>query len=306
MSNLEVTYEYPDAAASKRLAALVGIDDIKTRLHKGLALALNHSPILEWSKKHHKKEIAALNSVLTRPPLFILAGDVGVGKTALAESIGEAVARSENIGIYLYRMSLASRGGGLVGEMTTLITSSFNEISQAASKFKSAVGKPRAACILFIDEADALVQARDGDQMHHEDRAGVNAVIRGIDDISAKKLPVAVIMCTNRLSAIDPAIQRRAADIIIFTRPGAEQLAKIFHDVFHDIGFSTSEMQQLAQAALPSQSRPTSFTYSDLTQRYVPRVILESYPDKPITFKRALDILKELKPTPNFKDVANG
>lgn len=306
MSNLEVTYEYPDPEASRRYAALVGIDGIKVRLQKGLSLAINQTSIIEWSQRHHKKQIAALGPLLSRPPLFILAGDVGVGKTALAESIGDVIARSEKISVYLYRMSLSSRGSGLVGEMTKLVTSAFDEVSQAATKFKSTSGKPKAACILFIDEADALVQARDADQMHHEDRAGVNAVIRGIDDVSAKKLPVAVIMCTNRLSSIDPAIQRRASDIILFSRPGQAQLEKIFHESFQDVGFSQPEIRQLVEEALPSKTRTAAFTFSDLTQRYLPQVILESYPDKPVTFKNALDILRQLEPTPSFKDAANG
>lgn len=306
MSHLEVTYQYPDPDAAKRLASLVGIDNIKMRLQKGLSLSINPASIIEWSKKHHKKEISALSPVLSRPPLFILAGDVGVGKTALAESVGDAVARSENIGIYLYRLSLSSRGAGLVGEMTQLITSAFQEVSNTATKYRTTNAKPKSACILFIDEADALVQARDGDQMHHEDRAGVNAVIRGIDDISTKKLPVVIIMCTNRLSCIDPAIQRRASDIIMFSRPEAQQLEKIFHDSFHDVGFNAEEIQQLVQAALLSGTRTVPFTFSDLTQRYLPRVILESYPDKAISFKHALEVLKEMKPTPIFKDAANG
>ena len=55
--------------------------------------------------------------------------------------------------------------------------------------------------------------------MHHEDRAGVNAFIRGVDRLSNGQLPAAVIMCTNRLGALDPAVKRRAADILTFARP---------------------------------------------------------------------------------------
>jgi AAA+ superfamily predicted ATPase len=68
----------------------------------------------------------------------------------------------------------------------------------------------RGAVILLVDEADALAQSREAAQMRHEDRAGVNAFIRGVDRIG-NGLPAAVIMCTNRLSALDPAVRRRAA-----------------------------------------------------------------------------------------------
>ncbi len=72
---------------------------------------------------------------------------------------------------------------------------------------------------MLIDEGDALTQSREATQMHHEDRAGVNAFIRGVDRLAEQHLPVVVILCTNRLSSIDPAVQRRAADIFRFVRP---------------------------------------------------------------------------------------
>lgn len=71
--------------------------------------------------------------------------------------------------------------------------------------------------LLLIDEADALAQSRENAQMHHEDRAGVNAFICGIAN---QKLPAAVLMCTNRLKALDPAVQRRAAEVLTFWSAG--------------------------------------------------------------------------------------
>ena len=73
--------------------------------------------------------------------------------------------------------------------------------------------------VLVIDEADALAQSREMAQMHHEDRAGVNALIRGIDELAGRRLPIAVVLCTNRPDAIDPAVRRRAAEIFRFERP---------------------------------------------------------------------------------------
>jgi AAA+ superfamily predicted ATPase len=63
--------------------------------------------------------------------------------------------------------------------------------------------------------------------MHHEDRAGVNALIRGIDGMRTDRLPVLTILCTNRLDAIDPAVQRRAAAVEMFERPGQAQRAAL-------------------------------------------------------------------------------
>jgi DNA replication protein DnaC len=126
--------------------------------------------------------------VLRRPPLIVLAGDVGSGKTELAETIGDAVARKEKIEITLYPLSLSSRGQGRVGEMTQLLSAAFDYTVEAATKLKGSTGRSRGAIILLVDEADALAQSRESAQMHHEDRAGVNAFIRGIDCLANGQL----------------------------------------------------------------------------------------------------------------------
>ncbi|MGB3388704.1 MAG: AAA family ATPase, partial [Pseudaminobacter sp.] len=164
-----------------------------------------------------------MTTVLRRPPLVVLAGDVGSGKTELAETVGDAVARQEDIDLTLLPLSLSTRGQGRVGEMTQLISAAFDYAIAEASKLKGAGGKARGGIILLVDEADALAQSRENAQMHHEDRAGVNAFIRGIDRVANAALPAAVVMCTNRLGALDPAVKRRAADILTFARPDAAQ-----------------------------------------------------------------------------------
>lgn len=184
--------------------------------------------------------------------------------------------------------------------ITTSNSTSFT-VTQA-SKFKSVSGSARGGVILLVDEADALAQSRESEQMHHEDRAGVNAFIRGIDRLASGKLPVAVIMCTNRLNALDPAVRRRAADILVFSRPNEAQRMEIFNRNFKDIGFSTTEIKALADATGESAARKYGFTYSDLTQRLIPTVILDAYPSSSIKAARAIEIVKTLTPTPPFND----
>ena len=121
---------------------------------------------------------------------------------------------------------LRARGSGAVGEMTTLISEAFRYLRSHSSK-KNSAGKKGSSTILLIDEADALAQSRELAQMHHEDRAGVNALIRGIDDIAGDRLACLTIMCTNRLSALDPAIQRRAAAVFQFERPNLEMRQRL-------------------------------------------------------------------------------
>src|SRR5579863_4841362 len=94
--------EYPSADARRRLTSLVGIDDQRDRLAKGLRLMLDPDSLSAWSKSHHLEGLSILQNFRERPPLFILAGDVGTGKTMLAESIGDTVARDSNIHLTLY------------------------------------------------------------------------------------------------------------------------------------------------------------------------------------------------------------
>src|SRR6185437_12198531 len=206
--------EFPDVTARKRFARLVGLDDAKTRLVKLLACLVNPAGPREWAAKHHRGSATLLDYLDRRPPLVVLAGDVGTGKTELAETVGDAVARQESIDVSLYPLSLATRGSGKVGEMTRLLAAAFDEVFEAGKRLHRAEGRRAGGgIILLIDEADALTQSREASAMHHEDRAGVNAFIRGIDRLSNQGLPVAVIMATNRLAAIDPAVRRRAAEI---------------------------------------------------------------------------------------------
>ncbi len=114
--------------------------------------------------------------------------------------------------------------------------------------------------------------------MHHEDRAGVNAFIRGIDRLASGDLPAAVLMCTNRLNALDPAVRRRAADILVFDRPDEVQRLELLHRRLGDAGFSKADLQALVAATGEQVKRPYGFTYSDLTQRLLPAIVLDAYP----------------------------
>jgi SpoVK/Ycf46/Vps4 family AAA+-type ATPase len=100
-------------------------------------------------------------------------GDVGTGKTALAESVGDSVARQEHIDVTLYPLSLATRGSGKVGEITQLLSAAFDAVLRAAEKLRRPGGKAAGGIIFLVDEADAVTQSREAAQMHHEDRAGV-------------------------------------------------------------------------------------------------------------------------------------
>ncbi|MDT8429407.1 MAG: AAA family ATPase [Pseudomonadales bacterium] len=291
---------YPDFEPKERLAALVGLDDQIERLQKILGLLINPAGLKAWGKKYHPEANQLLDTVLRRPPLVVLAGDVGSGKSALAESIGDAVARQENIEITLFPMSLSTRGQGRVGEMTQLVSAAFDYTIEAAQKLVSKDGSTRGGVVLLIDEADALAQSREADQMHHEDRAGVNAFIRGIDRIATQKLPAAIIMCTNRVGALDPAIKRRAADILTFVRPSDEQRGNILSRSLLPLGLTQQDISKLVSLTGPNAEREYGFTFSDITQRLLPSIVLDAYPEQAITADQAVRAAAKIVPTAPF------
>lgn len=234
--------------------------------------------------------------------MIVLAGDVGSGKTELAETIGDAVARQENIEVTLFPLSLSTRGQGRVGEMTQLVSSAFDYTVAEARKLKGDTSRAKGAVILLVDEADALAQSRESSQMHHEDKAGVNAFIRGIDRISNGRLPAAIIMCTNRISALDPAIKRRAADILTFERPNKVQRLAVLSEPLSQLGFDQMQIERLIDETGENDQRSYGFTFSDLTQRLLPTIILDAYPDKQVKPDRVFDIIQTITPTIPFQE----
>lgn len=294
--------DFPNPAAARRFASLVGLDEIKERLLKEARLLLDPESLNNWSGKYHRQRIRIVDLFRDRPPLFIFAGDVGTGKTVLAETFGDAVARETDIAVTLFALSLNARGTGAVGEMTSLLSAAFAEVKQAAKRAAGRGTKRNSGIVLLVDEADTLAQSRELGQMHHEDRAGVNALIRGVDDLAADNLPVMVIMCTNRVEALDPAVRRRAAVTFNFNRPNEAQRTAFLKPVLEELGFSSQQIHSLVIATGPRHGRSYGYTYSDLAQRFLPGLLLAAYPLNAITFDLAKEVVEQHPPTPPFKD----
>jgi AAA+ superfamily predicted ATPase len=128
----------------------------------------------------------------------------------------------------------------------------------------------------------------------------VKKFIGGVDQMAQKRLPLAVILCTNRLAAIDPAVRRRAADVFEFGRPNVEQRRAVLREPLQEIGFSTQEIDAVVQMTGASTPGEIGFAFSDLTQRLIPTLVLDAYPDRSITFSRAVELIRQMRPTPPF------
>lgn len=296
---------YPDVDYQERLSKLVGLDNHKQRLTKIMGLLVNPFGLENWAKRYHPNANSLLSIVLRRPPLIVLEGDVGAGKSELAETIGDAVARQERIEITLFPLSLSTRGQGRVGEMTQLLSTAFNYAITEAKKLKANSGRARGAIILLVDEADALAQTREAAQMHHEDKAGVNAFIRGVDQIGNGQLPIAVIMCTNRIGTLDPAIKRRAADILTFGRPSDTERHAILVTPLKQLGFPSQHIADIVALTGPTNGRSFGFTFSDILQRLLPAIVLDAYPNHAINPAQAVEIVRKIAPTPPFQEGAS-
>jgi len=291
---------FPDHDAQVRFEALVGVEEVKQRLVSEALILLDHQLVNTWSERYHGDVIRAVKELLARPPLIIVAGDVGTGKTELAETFVDAVARRMRVEGKLYALSLAARGEGAVGQMSTLIGSAFKTVAEEAhTGYRT--GKPSRISVLLVDEGDALAQSRELTQMHHEDRAGVNALIKGIDHLRRHNLPVLVVLCTNRLSALDPAVKRRAAYTVTLQRPNDAQRRLLLVELLEGVALNDDELNHLVGLTGPIDTCDYGYTYSDLRQRLIPEaVIMGVTHNVPLSYQVLVEAVKRVAPTRPF------
>ncbi len=48
--------------------------------------------------------------------------------------------------------------------------------------------------------------------------------------------------------------------------------------------------------------RVYGYTYSDITQKILPALVLEAFPDSEITYKKIVELLNRVSPTPPFNE----
>lgn len=284
----------PDSDITARAKGLLGFESLYRRVSKQLQLLINLDQVEAWSKTHHGKRLALVEALRDQYPFAIFYGDVGTGKSAMAEAIGNRIAKdSKTEDSMLFKLSNRVRGKGSVGEMGTLISEAFAEI-------KKSIGKDRRA-ILVIDEGDSLAATRAQDQSHHEDKVAVNTLIQAIDELRASKGRIFTILCTNRMSALDPAIQRRAAVVEHFRRPDAGQRKELFEMDLGDLGFTAAQIASLVALTGASGTKP-SWTYSDIRTRLYPAAVALAFPDTALTFAHLEQALLVTSPSPTLAD----
>lgn len=286
------TIDLPNTSIKERTENLIGFEAKFQRIYGNLKLLLDQEGLINWSKKHHKKELPVINQLTERYPLIILAGDAGTGKTVSAESIADRMVRELKKEGFFLKLSTRVRGEGLHGQMGNLVNDAFAELKRQA-------GKNRLA-FLLIDEADAIATSRSTMQMHQEEKAAVNTLIQKIDEIRELKGRAVVFMLTNRLHFIDEAIVRRAAVILEFERPNEQERKELFEKSLDGIEFSKNQLQELADLTSPEQNEDIGHSFSDIRLKILPEAIATCYPDSPLTFETLCETIRNIKPSPKI------
>jgi SpoVK/Ycf46/Vps4 family AAA+-type ATPase len=291
----ELELPLPDAGLHEIGMRLIGFEKRYQQLGRAFEMLLDPASADAWARKHHGPDLPIVKVLGERYPLVILHGDVGTGKTAFAEAAADRLCRSPRREGTLMKLSTRVRGVGKVGELSHLINEAFAAVEVA-------VGRERAA-ILIIDEADSLAASRGGSQSHHEDKVGVNTLIQKIDDIRRLDGRLLVFLCTNRLAAIDPALQRRAGYKEEFQRPDPEQRRALLEHDLEGVGVSSADIESLVKLTAARDSAP-GFTFSDLRTRLIPVAVQRAFPDRPLSGSDLIKTAEDMTPSPSFDQSA--
>lgn len=283
-------YRHPNKNYERQYQQLIGIEKQKDKLLNTLELLFDHQKISNWVSKHHKQGLDLSSQLFGGAPLIILSGDVGCGKTALAQSIATPLAKRLEEKITVFETPSDIRGGGLVGEISNRITAAFDQVKRKLGE--EGIG------LLIIDEADDIATSRAENHAHHEDRAGLNVLIKQLDSIDREKIKLAVILITNRVKTLDPAVKRRAILQLVFDRPDKEQLKSVLQFIFKDIEYTVEEFDDLVKGISSTQN---AYSYSDLLQRIAKQAIYEAIAtDQPFSIELFESVLKETPPSPTI------
>lgn len=109
-----------------------------------------------------------------------------------------------------------------------------------------------------------------------------------------------VVLCTNRLAALDPALLRRAALHESFERPdGSERAALLCADT-DGLGISPQAVEETVALTGPDANGGLGFSFSDLRTRLLPEAVLRAYPDRPLADEDLLEAAREMSPSPTL------
>ena len=77
----------------------------------------------------------------------------------------------------------------------------------------------------------------------------------------------------------------------------------VFRNALEGSGLGEEQLHALAEIT-GDDGRAYGFTYSDLTDRVLPALLLDVLPDDPLRFERMIEVVTRLDPTPPQTDAA--
>ena len=283
--------ELPTEALSNRAEGLVGFEGRYTSVAGQLRLILERDEVRRWSQQLYGRVIGACTWSEDRYPLAIFSGDVGTGKTVTAECVANRLSKDTGREGRLLKVSADIRGSGLHGDMSRQIGKAFGDLTEQA-------GKKRLA-FLLIDEADAIATQRSTEQMHQEEKAGVNFLIQGLDNIRRSSGRAVAMLCTNRLDVLDAAIVRRAACVLELQRPSLEEAVQLLRLDLDGTEITDTQIRLLAERTVSeSQNDGVGYTFSDYRQRLFPCAIAMAYPHSKLTWNILNDAVERTIASP--------
>ena len=280
----------PDDELTAREKSLLGFDSHYAYVRDHLRLLLNDGELDGWNQHHFAGQLSVCNLIADQSPLIIYHGDVGTGKTVIAECVANRLAKESHAeDSMLFKLGNRVRGAGRVGEMGTLLVDAFDQVVKSA-------GRQRRA-ILIIDEGDSLAADREQNQSHHEDKVAVNTLIQRIDGLRPLHGRVVVFLYTNRMAALDPALRRRAAVVEEFARPSDDERRQLFAMDLGALNITPEQLDQLVEATAGNDTQPP-FTYSDIRARLYPAALARAFPSRPLCFDDLYLAASATRPTP--------
>ena len=111
---------------------------------------------------------------------------------------------------------------------------------------------------------------------------------------------------TRRVDMHDLCFQGTEACVcplnVEFVRPNDVQRSAVLEGALKEAGLSAKQIAHVVSMTGSRAPGDAGFTYSDLTQRLLPTLVLDAYPSKAIHYDRVIELVTDMKPTPPFKD----
>ena len=164
----------------------------------------------------------------------ILAGPPGVGKTAIANYLGQ-------------EMIMRGLGMSYTVNCSSLLSSDYGGSPQnVANLFASLQQRAEETPVfVFIDEADAALAHRTESNDHRDGNRALTEFLKGFDSLDSTR--VFIIIATNRIDILDPAIIRRFIQTHAISPPPKTVLSEYmnFANERYDIQMTSETFQTL-------------------------------------------------------------